>query len=550
MNKFTKQCVAAVASLAMAGTLCVAGAVVAGSSAWAADGTACEASKAPWDSTQTANCVGSIKITKYKDEVNDQGAQKKSIKVPNAKFKVTKVTSFDLTKYDKWLDVAAKVQTLNATPNSTEGLTFDNGTEKQTGTDGVADFKNLGIGLYKVEETQAADGYQKLANPFFMTVPEVTRQKSGDNTYKYDVTVDPKNAYTKDAINKTVDTKGMVGAQDNLPYTITTTVITTTNTPVKNRTKDDYKDFAVWDDALISAYDGMKDLNETKAKDLVTEVKIGDTTITDDKYTVTVADSDVDKGTTATRKRITVGFTDNGLTAIANALSAKPNAKLTVTFKFKLSKTVAAGELVNKYGFQQGHNTKDPKPTPDPDPTPGPGSKVTLRDFQIKKVNGADTSKTLAKAKFAIFAKQADADACAADKDRAAANCSSKSSYAAGFTNKESGTGNDGLTTAFRAKVGQEFYVVETKAPEGFVLSPAVDKVTIPAKAGTDTAFVHNFKDLPNGGPDGSGKNWFTLPKTGAAGVIIFALIGLGLVGSGMFVFLKNRKKEEEQQAA
>ncbi|MFP1699130.1 SpaH/EbpB family LPXTG-anchored major pilin [Gardnerella vaginalis] len=551
MNKFTKQCVAAVASLAMAGTLCVAGAVVAGSSAWAADGTACEASKAPWDSTQTANCVGSIKITKYKDEVNNQGAQKKSTEVPNAKFKVTKVTSFDLTKYDKWLDVAAKVQTLNATPNSTEGLTFDNGTEKQTGTDGVADFKNLGIGLYKVEETQAADGYQKLANPFFMTVPEVTRQKSGDNTYKYDVTVDPKNAYTKDAINKTVDTNGMVGAQDNLPYTITTTVITTTNTPVKNRTKDDYKDFAVWDDALISAYDGMKDLNETKAKDLVTEVKIGTTPIDAANYTVSVADSDVDKsGTVATRKRITVGFTDNGLTAIANALSAKPNAKLTVTFKFKLSKTVAAGELVNKYGFQQGHNTKDPKPTPDPDPTPGPGSKVTLRDFQIKKVNGAKETEALKGAKFAVFDKEQDAKDCVADKSRADASCSNKASYAAGFTNAENGTGDNGLTTAFKAKVGEEFYVVETKAPEGFVLSPAVDKVTIPAKAGTDTAFVHNFKDLPNGGPDGSGKNWFTLPKTGAAGVIIFALVGLGLVGSGMFVFLKNRKKEEEQQAA
>lgn len=551
MNKFTKQCVAAVASLAMAGTLCVAGAVVAGSSAWAADGTACEASKAPWDSTQTANCVGSIKITKYKDEVNDQGAQKKSTKVPNAKFKVTKVTSFDLTKYDKWLDVAAKVQTLNATPNSTEGLTFDNGTEKQTGTDGVADFKNLGIGLYKVEETQAADGYQKLANPFFMTVPEVTRQKSGDNTYKYDVTVDPKNAYTKDAINKTVDTNGMVGAQDNLPYTITTTVITTTNTPVKNRTKDDYKDFAVWDDALISAYDGMKDLNETKAKDLVTEVKIDTTLIDAANYTVSVADSDVDKSSTvATRKRITVGFTDNGLTAIANALSAKPNAKLTVTFKFKLSKTVAAGELVNKYGFQQGHNTKDPKPTPDPDPTPGPSSKVTLRDFQIKKVNGAKETEALKGAKFAVFAKEQDAKDCVADKSRADANCSNKASYAAGFTNAENGTGDNGLTTAFKAKVGEEFYVVETKAPEGFVLSPAVDKVNIPANAGTDTAFVHNFKDLPNGGPDGSGKNWFTLPKTGAAGVIIFALVGLGLVGSGMFVFLKNRKKEEEQQAA
>lgn len=77
MNKFTKQCVAAVASLAMAGTLCVAGAVVAGSSAWAADGTACDATKAPWDQTNK-QCVGSIKITKYKDEVDDQGAQKRA----------------------------------------------------------------------------------------------------------------------------------------------------------------------------------------------------------------------------------------------------------------------------------------------------------------------------------------------------------------------------------------------------------------------------------------------------------------------------------------
>lgn len=543
MNKFTKQCVAAVASLAMAGTLCVAGAVVAGSSAWAAD--TCN-NGAPWDAA-CATQKGSIKITKYKDEVGDDGNQKKTTKVPNAKFKVTKVTSFDLTQYDKWLDVAAKVKTLNATPNSTDGLSFDTGTEKQTDNNGVAEFKNLGIGLYKVEETQAADGYQKLANPFFMTVPEVTR-KDGNNTYKYDVTVDPKNAYTKDAIKKTANTNGMVGAQDDLPYTITTTVVTTTNTPVKNRTKDDYKDFAVWDDALISAYDGMKNLTSAQAKALVTEVKIGDTPITDDKYTVTVSDSDVDKdGSNATRKRITVGFTDDGLAAIAAALVAKPNAKLTVTFKFKLSKTVAAGELVNKYGFQQGHNTSDPKPTPDPDPTPDPGSKVTLRDFQIKKVNGTDTSKTLAKAKFAIFAKLADAQACAADKDRTAANCDNKSTK--GFANETNGTAGDGLTKAFKVKVDKEFYVVETQAPDGFVLSPAVDKVTIPAGEGTANAYIHTFKDLPNGGPDG-GKNWFTLPKTGAAGVIIFALVGLGLVGSGMFVFLKNRKKEEEQQAA
>ena len=548
MNKITKQCVAAVASLAMAGTLCVASAVVAGSSAWA-DQSACAADKAPWDTTQTTNCVGSIKITKYKDEVDDTThQQKKATKVSGAKFKVSKVTNFNLTKYSDWLNVAAKVQTLNSTPNSTDGVTVDtNGTELSTNNDGVAEFKNLGIGLYKVEETQAADGYQKLANPFFMTIPEITREKSGNNAYKYNVTVDPKNAYTKDAINKTADTSAMVGGGDTLPYIIKTTVVTTTNTPITTRTKDDYKDFAVWDDALISAYDGMGNLTDEQAKGLVKEVKIGDATIGATKYTVTVADSEVDKDHgVATRKRIKVAFADDGLTAIADALKTSPNAKLTVKFEFKLSKSVSAGALVNKYGFQPGHKNGDETPTPVNPPTPDPSSTVTLRDFKIKKVNGSKETETLKGAKFAVFAKEQDANACALDASRSAVKCDQKS--AKGFANETNGTGTDGLTKAFKAKVGKEFYVVETVAPEGFVLSPAVDKVTIPASEGTGTAYVHSFKDLPNGGPDG-GKNWFTLPKTGAAGVIIFALIGLGLVGSGMFVFLKNRKKEEEQAA-
>lgn len=588
MNKITKQCVAAVASLAMAGTLCVAGAVVAGSSAWAAQ-TACDASKAPWATDQTANCVGSIKITKYKDELekNHEGkyVQSKKTQVAGAKFKVTPVKKIDgvdisLTKPEDWLKVAAKIPALNAKPGSLAETDLGTPlTEQTTDSNGVTTFENLGIGLYKVEETQAANGYEKLANPFFMTVPEITRDaKSTDNTYKYKVEVEPKNAYTKDAITKTVDTKGMVGAQDDLPYTITTTVVTTTNTPVADRTKDDYKDFAVWDDALISAYDGMKDLTSANAKKLVTEVKIGSTPITnsenkEDKYTVTVADSDVDKnGGTATRKRITVAFTDTengGLDAIAKDLAKNPNDKLTVTFKFKLSKTVATGALVNRYGYQKGHNKNDTKPDPDPDPDPDPKSTVTLVKFQIKKVNGTDGTTALPGAKFAIFAKEEDAKACAADSARSDANCKkANTSYAKGFENAATGTPaaveNDptanakaGLTNAFKVKAGETFYVVETAAPKNFALSPIVEKVlayddTTKPKGTVDPngnyangVFTYTFKDVPTK-DDGS---WFKLPKTGAAGVIIFALIGLGLVGSGMFVFLKNRKKEEEQAA-
>ena len=53
MNKITKQCVAAIASLAMAGTLCVAGAVVANNVAFATSTTQAAAdADAPWN---TAN---------------------------------------------------------------------------------------------------------------------------------------------------------------------------------------------------------------------------------------------------------------------------------------------------------------------------------------------------------------------------------------------------------------------------------------------------------------------------------------------------------------
>lgn len=539
MNKFTKQCVAAFASLSMAGTLCVAGAVVANNVAFAA-ATACDASKAPWDQDKK-DCTGKITINKWKYEGDN--VKKNHV---NAKFKITKVTqilgsdnnkkNLNLTSQEDWLAVAAKVQALNTNPkDTTTNITLDtNSTEKET-TDGVAVFDNLGIGLYKVEEVSVDDGYEKLANPFFMTVPEITRDAAAkNNTYTYDVSVDPKNAYTKDAIDKTVDTTGMVGAKDEVPYEIKASALTTSNTPADKYTKDDFTDYAVWDDVPTNAYEAKTDA--------VTEVKVGDKTLTNDAshtyYEVTQ-----ENGAPQGYSRIQVTFKDDGLTEIANQRKTSYDVKVTVKLKFTLKSDVPAGEVVNKYGFQQGHNKDDNKPEPK-NPTPNPKSKVTLRDFQIKKVDGTDPSKTLAKAKFAIFAKKADADACAADKDRTADKCDSKSTK--GFTNETNGTAADGLTKAFKAKVGQEFYVVETAAPDNFALSPAVEKVTIPTGEATTTAYVYDFKDVPTK----DGGFWFNLPKTGAAGVIIFALAGMCLVAVGMFIFLRNRKKDEEQQAA
>lgn len=369
----------------------------------------------------------------------------------------------------------------------------------------------------------------------------------------------------------------MVGAGDEIPYTITTDVTTTSEVPPDSYTKDDLQGFAVWDDALISAYssDVTANLSADNAKALVKEVKIGTTPITnstgqEDKYKVEVSDSDVDKeGSTVKRKRIKVTFTDGengGLAAIANALKTTTDKsklpKLTVKFVFRLAADAPTGDFYNKYGYQPGHGKNGTTPEPVNPPNPDPDTKVTLVKFQIKKVNAVKETEGLEGAKFAVFANKTDADACVADKIRSAEKCQNKATkgyktsttVAAGLEGATNGTAKTtGLTDAFEVKAGQTFYVVETAAPEGFALSPKVEEVTanntgVGYDAKTST-FVYTFKDLPNGGPDGSGKNWFNLPETGAAGVIIFALIGLGLVGSGMFVFLKNRKKEEEQAA-
>ena len=591
MNKITKQCVAAVASLAMAGTLCVAGAVVAGSSAWAAD--TCN-NGAPWD-TACATQNGSIEIDKYKDELeknsSNQYVQSKKTKVEGAKFKVTPVksldgTTIDLKKPEDWLKVAAKIPTLNATPTSLASTDLGTPlTEQSTDVNGVTTFQNLGIGLYKVEETQAANGYEKLANPFFMTIPEITRKdNSKDNTYTYKVKVEPKNAYTKDAITKTVDTKGMVGVGDDVPYTISASAITTSGTEASKYTSADFTDFAVWDDVPTGAYEAAKTAvtdvkvvtytknkqgedEATTTKDLT---KNGDTNTASTYYKVEdpVAGNGTGTGTgkngiDENYSRLKITFTEAGLGEIAKQRQTSTNVKVVVTLKFTLKKDTTLTDVVNKYGYQKGHNTKDTKPTPDPDPTPNPKSKVTLVNFQIKKVNGTDGTTPLGGAKFAIFAKEDDAKACAADPNRSDEKCKkADTSYAKGFENAADGTpaadkANPGLTNAFKVKAGETFYVVETAAPNGFALSPIVEKVlayddTTKPKGSVDPngkyangVFTYTFKDVPTK-DDGS---WFKLPKTGAAGVIIFALIGLGLVGSGMFVFLKNRKKEEEQAA-
>ncbi len=565
MNKFTKQCVAAFASLAMAGTLCVAGAVVANSSAWAdstpsvdttlntkgaagltTDSQAGDYKSAPW--MTDAPKSGSITIYKWKSETDSNGNQKKETAVKDAEFTIKKVKSvnskdLDLTKYDSWVEVAKAAGDLNKNAGT---VAFDNtfGTSGKlsgsTNANGVLRFKDLPLGLYQIQETKAPAGYSAAeTKPFYMTLPMIQQVTTGGNKetkYNYAPFVDPKNVDIADSVKKTKDTTKTVGAGDNISYTITADLdkVKAKSTD-SDRVADEFKGYSVFDLAPANYFVSYENVVKT--------VKAGDTTLTPNTDYTVGAPTDVEG-----KKKIEITFTDKGRAKLATAANASVGkaAKVTVDLTFKLADTtkLATNSVTNEGGMVPSHGTGT---TPSEVKTKT-NPKVDFATFQIKKVSSKDNS-PLKDAKFMLFANQGEATACTnalkegktgTDLDNV---CKAKASV--GFGEKVTAK-DTGLTEAYSVKRGEEFYAVETVAPAGYIRNPNVHPIKVAEGKTEETITVEN---LPESGNDG--KSWlFNLPKTGAYGVIIFALAGMCLVAVGMFIFLRNRKKDEEQQAA
>ncbi|WP_248911613.1 SpaH/EbpB family LPXTG-anchored major pilin [Gardnerella vaginalis] len=585
MNKITKQCVAAIASLAMAGTLCVAGAVVAGNSAWAVDSAT--AAKAPWEDTAK---TGSITIHK-KDDTSGT-----AVGLNGATFTVQKVSKIgtaavpNLAKQEDWITLASKVKELNDAAkagNPTSKVTFDTNFGKQgkmsqetktvDGEAGIAKFDNLAIGLYYVEETKVPTGYSPEFTPFFITVPQITREDGKTtNTYTYAVSVSPKNWNANGGITKDAQTSKMVGAGDTLPYVITAKVKLPLQPAMngKSLSSSNFTGFKVWDDALISAYSNLTDFGNTATnykvqvgeydsskkalkKGAVDLTKTGNDFSVNDSATVTPADN--------TRKRILFTFEDAGLTKIASAFGtdskayASKDIRVQVTLNLKIKSdfgsTGVKTTLTNKYGFNPGGDSgKD---------TPGTDTKTVFHKFHVFKYDGTtskgsdagkDGRKALPGAEFKAFADKNEAVKCAKDPS-GNDNCKNAmpgftANAANAGTSTITTTGSNGKTSDYVAKTtdaqSSKIYLVEVKAPNGYVRSEDVHEVDT-AKAKDNESLEVPIADVPT---SNNIEHWFKLPNTGAYGVIIFAIIGLGLVGAGTFMYMRNNRKKEEEQAA
>lgn len=579
MNKLTKKCVAAIASLAMAGTLCVAGAVTMTSVAWGVPKPGpvqAPADNSPWGKKQDKTGTLTINKFKYADAVDGEGHHKGEA-LNGATFtlkKVTKIGGVDLdyTKFETWSKIAGIVGALNRGDEASANLTFDNSNPTSTVSNNTTTFENLPEGLYKVVETPPAGYGAADMTEFYITMPLI-EPANKTNPYNWNPTINPKNKDISKTFTKKLDDgkdhNSVLAKDKTLYYTISASV---------NRTKsgtlsaDDLNGFAVFDDFPTAAF-----ASPTDASSAVESVKIGDgddagLTATDD-YTVSIVKTSSEEGgknLESTRNRILVKFTDAGLKKIADKLNGITNGqdpKVNVAIKLDLSEDYQKGaaptdttsteqngknEVVNKSGYFQA----SPKGTPNPDPIvsgddDGGTSKVKYGWFDVFKYDAADEGKKdrtgLPGAEFRLFNTEEKANACAeklVDASKDADNIAECSAASSTFKGEEATTQETTgkLKAAVKVQAGTNIYLVEVKAPEGYIRLPEVKAVNVEEGKLKIVDFSNTKKNTFG--------TWFNLPATGATGVIIFALAGMGLIAASVFLYMRNRKEEEQQAKA
>ena len=404
MKKFTNKFVAAVASLAMAGTLCVAGAVTMAGVAWAKgnnliSGGPSGPAPAPWGKgAPQKGTITILKCVKDKDAktpsspssttsaTSTRGGGKHVPQVQSvsckagfkplkdATFKLTKVVSvkegsqyvdLDLKSFESWQKIAKLVTKLNDHTITDSGDNAEvkldaNSATQSTGENGIAKFGTkdapIDLGLYKVEETSAPTGYGVSdLQSFYMTLPlpEYTTTGTGQDakttvSYEYNPTVKPKNKDLSTTIQKVYDKTKFASVKDKVPFTITAEVN-------KAKPKDgkltaaNLQGYKVFDDAPTAAF-------KTIDASVVKHVKIGETSLdkkdnqNKDMYTVSVVNSSSDAGgadLAAGHKRILVTFNNDGLGKIATALNnvteGQEAPKVTVDLEFEISDAFKGG---------------------------------------------------------------------------------------------------------------------------------------------------------------------------------------------------------------
>lgn len=514
----------AAAALAVGGLAVVPGAVAA---PVGVQDAAVKAAVAPADVTipDDTSTTGTLHITKYEqgETVGSAGngleQTVSGTPISGVTFTATQL-DFDLSTQAGWEALAALDGSTAAAASHTTSTTYTG----KTGSDGVADISNLPVAAYLVSETS----YPANVTPsqdFIVTIPMT--DPTNLNNWLYDVYVYPKNAVTD--ITKKVDNAADLTVGSTLTYTLDADVPRLpTGSTVPN-----YQIIDQLDPRLTASTSNVT----------VTMVGTGAVALTEG------TDYTIESGTVGGVTYLTATFTQAGRTKILNARAAGDD---TTKVEMVVNATLAA------QGDGSGLVTNNAYLIPSGSASTWTAASPTAAQAAALAANGYPTDDTTSKYGRVTITKTGTDDKAAATYAGATFNvysCSSDGTLSGdplsvggttAFTTGSDGTVTiDGLKnndwTDGAAVTASTYYcLVETKAPSGYELQadPIPFQVTQDnATSDNDYTVGETVTDVPKNGS-------FTLPLTGAAGVIVLVIAGGLLVAGSLLLWLRNKRRD------
>ncbi|MCG7251851.1 SpaH/EbpB family LPXTG-anchored major pilin [Corynebacterium pseudodiphtheriticum] len=385
---------------------------------------------------------------------------------------------------------------------------------KTTGADGEAAFSGIPVGVYVVTE-QPRDGYSTSA-PFLVSLPYSDGQTG---KWEYTRTVYPKNQELRP--NKQVDAQGAT-LGSNMKYTI--------NAPVPAGELNRFKitDQLVQQLELVATGDQAPSVSVSPSGELAAE----DYNLTTDNNTLTVE------------------FTEAGRRKLEGLRQANPNLQVHVQFEAKVVSLPAQGASITntaKVEYPNGAEVTTDSPAAegeDPKPTRTDYANLTITKF----TNDQEGDANLAGAEFNLYrcvGEELKGEAIPVSTSETLATDFDAAGAATLTTVKSEENEREGVFRGYGIPVrtfaaggtatqNYNYCVVETKAPAGFIRNPEVHKVNLQEATANQAAElsvrVENQRD-----------NFLSsLPATGAWGIILVFLVGLGLLARGFYTSRKD----------
>ncbi|MDY2941031.1 MAG: SpaH/EbpB family LPXTG-anchored major pilin [Varibaculum sp.] len=479
------------------------------------------ASAAPISCPETGCSVTVHPLTKLPGATHDNGKENTALADAavdtDAKFKLQKVTDIDLTT-NAGMTAALALTTANIGTH-----TLADGVEKAVAGNSI-EFTNLEVGVYYLTQTAAGTQHSKApASIIFvpMTDPDNTANWL-TNIHVYPKSVDNSNL---DPMTKT-DITG-----DEKVLTKGSYIKWKIDGQIPPMAADDQMtQVEITDDAQTGlVFDTSGDKAAPESVTLVAYPDAGDPTKTmlvkDTDYTVTV-----------TTSQMKVTFTDAGKSKVDNALkSTNPTyskVKVETVLYTKIDSIPDGGALVNK--AKMVTDTKNTEPfTQETDPDDPPT--VVMGNLKVTAQNSETPPVTLANAKFKLYE-------CAPAANQNAQGIVGDPITVDGVS--EWTTGDDGTFTISGIRAGEntKLCLVNSQPPSGYPMlsEPKAVDFTKDAVLADDTDPVRTIEatvTYPGTTSDIINK----LPLTGGQGIVLFLVIGLAMIGAGVYYTRRHR---------